>query len=75
MVSSRDRLGADAGRAEVIKRESEQCAHALKDGDLAIGDSFWIGDVEFEVVDKRSRSAKMDRFGGLCGIVRAAARI
>jgi hypothetical protein len=31
----------------------EEFVHALEDGDFAIGDSFWISDIEFEVVDKR----------------------
>jgi hypothetical protein len=26
---------------------------AIKDGDFALGDSFWINDIEFEVVSKR----------------------
>ncbi len=33
--------------------EIEEFVQALKDGDFAVGDSFWIGDIEFEVVDKR----------------------
>ena len=33
--------------------ELDAFVKALKDEDFAIGDSFWIGDIEFEVVDKR----------------------
>mgnify|MGYP001601057547 FL=1 len=33
--------------------EVEEFIHALKDNDFALGDSFWIGDIEFEVKNKR----------------------
>ena len=35
----------------------EESVHPLEDGDFAIGDSFWVGDIEFEVVDKTGWSA------------------
>ena len=31
----------------------EEFKRALKDGDFAIGDSFWLNNIEFEVVKKR----------------------
>jgi len=31
----------------------DEFVRAIKDGDFAVGDSFWIGDIEFEVVRKR----------------------
>ena len=31
----------------------EQFLAALKDGDFAIGDQFWLDDIEFEVTGKR----------------------
>lgn len=33
--------------------EIEEFIHALKDDDFAIGDSFWIDNIEFEVKNKR----------------------
>ena len=33
--------------------ELEEFEHALKDDDFAIGDSFWIDNIEFEVKNKR----------------------
>jgi len=33
--------------------ELKEFEMAIKDGDFAIGDSFWINDIEFEVVNKR----------------------
>jgi hypothetical protein len=33
--------------------ELEEFERAIKDKDFAIGDSFWINDIEFEVVNKR----------------------
>ena len=34
----------------------EEFVQALIKGDFAIGDSFWIGDSEFEIVDRRGWS-------------------
>ena len=31
----------------------EEFVRALNEDDFAVGDSFWLGDFEFEVVDKR----------------------
>ena len=31
----------------------EEFERAIKDKDFAVGDSFWINDIEFEVVNKR----------------------
>jgi len=31
----------------------EEFEHALKDDDFAIGDSFWLDGIEFEVKNKR----------------------
>lgn len=31
----------------------EEFEKAIKDKDFALGDSFWINDIEFEVINKR----------------------
>jgi hypothetical protein len=31
---------------------------SIRAGDFAIGDSFWLNDIEFEVVAKRQRSSE-----------------
>lgn len=33
----------------------EEFKRALKENDFAMGDSFWIDDIEFEVIKKRRR--------------------
>ena len=33
--------------------ELDEFIHAWKDDDFAVGDSFWIGNIEFEVKNKR----------------------
>ena len=38
---------------EVFGMEIEEFERAIKDKDFALGDSFWINDIEFEVVNKR----------------------
>lgn len=38
---------------EDIPMSKEEFDEALRLGDFAIGDSFWLDDVEFEVVSKR----------------------
>ena len=35
--------------------EIDEFIQALKDDDFAVGDSFWLDDIEFEVVNKRRR--------------------
>jgi len=41
------------GSCGVLRMRIEQFEKALEKDDFAIGDSFWLGDWEFEVVDRR----------------------
>jgi len=37
----------------VIRTDLEEFEKAVKAGDFVVGDSFWLDDIEFEVVSKR----------------------
>lgn len=40
--------------------ELEQFEEAVRKDDFAVGDSFWLGDWEFEVVNRRSRGERTE---------------
>jgi hypothetical protein len=40
--------------------ELEEFEQAIRKDDFAIGDSFWIGDWEFEVVNRRADGVQLD---------------